>query len=157
MKHTALLLLVLITNAGSRAHGQVIDCHGILLNCDTAWTTIDMNCCGQYELDSLEGVADRLFDDHLHRVDSVIALGALRPEGMDSTEFNYLRRDAADASEVRTLMLAENQAFKTYLKQAMDLDYTINMRGTIRGQMALGRGIGLLNERIAALRGRLDP
>lgn len=154
MKRAALLLLVLITSAGSRAHGQIIECHGILLNCDTAWTTIDMNCCGQHELDSLERVALLLFERHLHLMDSVIALGGSRPAGMDSAEIHHLRQDAEDASEVRTLMLSEEQAFKSYLDQAMNLDYTIHMRGTIRGQMALGRGIGLLTERIALLRGR---
>lgn len=144
-----LLIAVLVHG---RMHAQVIDTGEGLLDCDTAYTTLDLGRCSKYRLDTTLAYMQK-------QVDSIRTnLSALEEEARadqasakDSQQRAWAEESIARAIEMHVRFEASQAAFMEHVRQERDLLGACYGRGRERIIAENGHQTELVEQRIAAL------
>src|SRR5436190_10620840 len=110
MKNALVLVICLGMSAAVKA--QVIPYFEGKLDCDTAYTTLELSLCARYHLDSLEQALDTLVAQQVHQLDPVIELGRWHVMASDEGDRQRVQDEAVEADSARTALLRDQASFK---------------------------------------------
>jgi len=111
-------------------------CPAIAIDCDTTSNTIEMNVCGQIELDKLDKELNQIYKQVLAKFDVV----SKEPSNI------------ADKSEDKQNLIDAQRLGMKFRDADCHTTYTLWLGGTIRGQMYLGRMMSHTEQRIKQLK-----
>ncbi len=120
MKNVLIMLVCFQMSAAARA--QVIPYFEGKLDCDTAYTNIEMGLCSRYFLDSAAAEMNALVTRLAQRIDSAsVETTNDLSATTDPILFDYLRDDTARLRTMRRELFASQEAFMAYSSHSRDV------------------------------------
>lgn len=129
--HEEALILLKCAVLCTGACAQVIPYFEGKLDCDTAYTNLELGLCSRYHLDSATSEMNALVSGFSLRIDSALegAISELK-DGADTSLTHLIRDDAARLRTMRMELLASQQTF---------LAYAANVREVVGQMVGTGR------------------
>lgn len=108
-------ILLVFFQMSTSVEAQIIPYYGGKLDCDTAYTTLELGWCSKYLLDSATTEMDGLVVHFAQRIDSELeeTFNELSTN-VDTSLFRILREDTARLIAMRREFRASQEAFLTY-------------------------------------------
>lgn len=146
------ILLIIITCLTLSSYSQVIEyAENEYVDCDTAYTNLELAICLSFKLTKLEHKLDSLYNSTLDMLDVFILEDDELKKGLLADDYNYDTEMMTDYRKIKEMVIKSQNVFIHYANMEMEITGEFIGRGKERPIHENERKIELIERRILDL------